>query len=167
MPEKSRRRTAARILLAAAVLTGVVSSGAPLAYFNGTERLLGGKRAVLADSNLDWGQALPDVKDWMEREGIETVRLAYFGRVDPALYGISWKSVPQDPSPGPVAISATLAVGRPYVVRVKRRPGADAQIAWSAPGAWDWVNRAEPDEVLGGGSILVWKDFPADLPGNP
>jgi 4-amino-4-deoxy-L-arabinose transferase-like glycosyltransferase len=155
-------RRAATAGAALAVIAVAAASVAPIASFNGVERLFGGKRAVLADSNLDWGQALPDLRDWMEREGIETVQLAYFGRVNPDRYGIRWKSLPPDAVRGPVAISATLAVGRPYVVLAKRRPEEDGVLAWTRPGAWEWTRSPEPDEELGGGAILVWKDFPAE-----
>ena len=41
---------------------------------------------VLADSNLDWGQALPDVMRWVKREGIGTMQFSYFGRDDESEY---------------------------------------------------------------------------------
>ena len=41
---------------------------------------------VLADSNLDWGQALPDVMRWAKREGIGTMQFSYFGRDDESEY---------------------------------------------------------------------------------
>ena len=145
-------------LLAAAVLFGAHASAAPLASFNGVERLFGGKRAVLVDSNLDWGQSLPDLRDWMMREGIDAVQLAYFGRIDPGIYGVTWRTLPNEPVAGPVAISATLAVGRPYVVRWKTRPFTEPVLSWSRPDTWSWTRDLVPDEELGGGSILVWKD---------
>src|SRR5262249_15255313 len=60
-----------------------------IAYFN----LLAGGQGdrILLDSNLDWGQGLKRLKRYMDREGIETIGLAYFGHVDPALYGIRWE----------------------------------------------------------------------------
>lgn len=157
----TRLRVATFGLVALAVASGGAASSAPLAAFNGVERLLGGKRAVLVDSNLDWGQALPDLREWMAREGIESVRLAYFGRIDPSIYGISWRSLPSQPVSGPVAISATLAAGRPYVVRFKERPFLEPEIAWSDSSTWSWLRGLEPDEELGGGAMLVWKDVGA------
>ncbi len=145
-------------LLAGAGLSGIAASGAPLAYFNGVERLLGGKRAVLVDSNLDWGQALPDLRAWQKREHVDSVQLAYFGRIDPSIYGVSWHSLPSHPVRGPVALSATFAAGRPYAVLVKEKPGARTTRAWSSPDTWAWLAGVPPDEELGGGAILVWKD---------
>ena len=154
------------VCLGLALVSGVAASAAPLAYFNGAERFLGGKRAVLVDSNLDWGQALPDLREWAEREGVDTVQLAYFGRIDPSIYGIRWRTLPSQPVAGPVAISATFAVGRPYAVRLRRTPDersagpawTDAGLRWSDAETWAWLKDLPPDEELGGGAMLVWKD---------
>lgn len=146
-------------LLALAVAAGILASAAPLASFNGIERLLGGKRAVLVDSNLDWGQALPDLRDWQKREHVDQVQLAYFGRIDPSIYGVSWHSLPSHSVRGPVALSATFAAGRPYAVLVKEKPGAPTTRAWSSKDTWAWLEGIPPDEELGGGAILVWKDI--------
>ena len=158
-PPQRGRAAMPWLLLALAVVAGVSASGAPLASFNGLESLFGGKRAVLVDSNLDWGQALPDLRDWQKREHIDAVQLAYFGRVDPSLYGIVWNTLPSHPVRGPVAISATFAAGRPYAVLMKEKPGMPVTRAWSAPDTWAWARGLPPDEELGGGAILVWKDI--------
>lgn len=54
---------------------------------------VGGSR-VLADSNLDWGQDLPALKQVLNRLGIDQVHLAYFGVARPELYGIRYKPLP-------------------------------------------------------------------------
>jgi hypothetical protein len=50
-----------------------------IAYFNewagGPDR---GWR-YLADSNLDWGQNLPELTRWMDRQGVKMINLGYFG----------------------------------------------------------------------------------------
>lgn len=53
---------------------------------------------LLADSNLDWGQALPDLARYVTREKLREVRFSYFGRDDGGRYGLasntpygSWK----------------------------------------------------------------------------
>jgi len=45
------------------------------------------------DSSLDWGQDLPALKRWMDRDNIEPVFLAYFGTADPRAYGVRYKKV--------------------------------------------------------------------------
>jgi hypothetical protein len=150
---------ASTFLLALAIATGILASGAPLASFNGLERFFGGKRQVLVDSNLDWGQALPDLREWMEREDIPIVQLAYFGRIDPTLYGVTWRTLATEPVQGAAAISATLAMGRPYVIRWKERPVLEPSLGWSREESWAWLRDLEPDAELGGGSIVVWKGY--------
>jgi hypothetical protein len=93
-----------------------------LTYFN---RAAGGPQnglAFLADSNLDWGQHLKALKEWMDRTGVTRVNLAYFGQADPAYYGIECTYLPgsdwltprvtaRPQLPGFVAISATILSG--------------------------------------------------------
>jgi hypothetical protein len=65
-----------------------------LSYFNG---LTGGPERghlVLADSNLDWGQSLRDLRQFLDAEGVEAVRLAYFGPTPPGRYGIRYQPLP-------------------------------------------------------------------------
>jgi hypothetical protein len=92
-----------------------------LAYFN---EVAGGPDQGLrwlADSNLDWGQALRRLPAWLERRGIREVNLCYFGTADPDAYGIPHTPLPGGTTyvrpvspprlPGYVAISATHLAG--------------------------------------------------------
>jgi putative flippase GtrA len=61
-----------------------------LSYFN---ELIGGSgngHLYLRDSNIDWGQDLPALKKYMDNNGIEEVKLLYFGTADPSYYGIRY-----------------------------------------------------------------------------
>ena len=95
-----------------------------LAYFNETVNPRAAHE-ILVDSNLDWGQDLKGLKQWMKQNGARRIQLAYFGIADPAYYGIdaiykpgTWSIVLSKPrnyddaqlSPY-VAISATHLVG--------------------------------------------------------
>jgi hypothetical protein len=65
-----------------------------LTYFN---ELAGGPRGgirYLGDSNLDWGQDLRGVGPWMERHGVERIKLAYFGSALPQYYGFAFDWLP-------------------------------------------------------------------------
>ena len=68
----------------------------------------------LNDSNLDWGQDLPGLKEYMEKNEIEKINLGYFGRVDPKIYGIDYTLAKREPEKGIYAISINYLVGRPY-----------------------------------------------------
>ena len=85
-----------------------------LSYFN---LAAGGPRSGyrwLIDSNLDWGQDLPGLKKYMEKNGVKKIQLGYFGRVDPEIYGIDYTLAKQEVDNGIYAISANFLVGRPY-----------------------------------------------------
>ena len=87
-----------------------------LAYFN---ELAGGPDRgykILLDSNLDWGQDLPGLAEYMQKHHVGMINLAYFGHVDPAVYGIHYDLL-QTPNPsGLTAISAAYLMGFPYPV---------------------------------------------------
>jgi hypothetical protein len=94
-----------------------------LAYFN---TLAGGPRQgyqFLVDSSLDWGQDLPGLKQWIDRNRTELggelpVYLSYFGTGNPAAYGVDAIWLPSSPDwrthradelrPGHYCISATM-----------------------------------------------------------
>lgn len=90
-----------------------------LTYFN---EIAGGPRGgirVLADSNLDWGQGLYDLRDWQKRNHVRQLRHSYFGAALPSKHGIIGREMTKKekftPGPGIYAISATnlLAVFEP------------------------------------------------------
>jgi hypothetical protein len=79
----------------------------------------------LVDSNLDWGQDLPDLAEWIRANNAHHVRLFYFGTDKPSRlmgddeiemklppWGPEWvESNPYEPEPGYYAVSATLLPG--------------------------------------------------------
>ena len=64
-----------------------------LAYFNVFVKPQNSWR-LLTDSNLDWGQGLLALRDYQRQHPTEELWLAYFGSVDPTLYGIKAKPLP-------------------------------------------------------------------------
>lgn len=98
--------------------------GHHLSYFN---ELAGGPRngyEHLADSNLDWGQDLPALREWLDANHVaEPVTLVYFGDADPRFRGIRHRNMgifAYEPQDGPpigdngskyVAISTNMYVG--------------------------------------------------------
>lgn len=79
---------------------------------------------VMVDSNLDWGQGLLELRDWMREHGQERVYLSYFGSALPDGYGIGYvplqsffplRPPPQEPEGAPepdwLAVSATNLAG--------------------------------------------------------
>lgn len=104
----------------------------PLTFFN---VFAGGPRSgfkALADSNLDWGQALKPLSVWMKAHGVRRINLAYFGTADPKYYSMDahymWGTIAPAVSPaqqgppelpGYVAVSATLLDGVPFDDRMR------------------------------------------------
>ena len=92
------RRWLAHFAIAVPLVFATISSVqiAPhqLAYFN---EIVGGPahgHRYLADSNLDWGQDLKGVKDYMAKESLPIIYLSYFGSAPPSYYGIRYQYVP-------------------------------------------------------------------------
>ncbi len=83
-----------------------------LSYFNVLVRPQNSWR-LLTDSNLDWGQGLISLRTYQQQHPHEPMHLAYFGSIDPALYGI--KATPLAPHrqvTGLVVVSPTLLSGQ-------------------------------------------------------
>lgn len=128
-----------------------------LSYFN----LAAGGPAngynILIDSNIDWGQDLLRLQEWMAANDVDRVKLSWFGSADPAYYGIAydplpglprhfdlWWSVPFNPSqpePGIYAIS---------VSNLWEIPLQDEKVVFP------WFREREPDDRVGY-SILIYR----------
>ncbi len=66
-----------------------------------------------SDSNLDWGQGLLALRKYEEQHPEEKVWLAYFGSVDPAVYGVRASRLREgERQSGTVVISATHLAGQ-------------------------------------------------------
>jgi hypothetical protein len=138
-------RTAGAALLGLYPLSILAATPDTISYFNLLARGRGDE--ILLDSNLDWGQGLKRVRTVMDREGIDRIGLAYFGHVDPAIYGIEW-GFPSPEGRGLVAVSANFLHGYPYMTYDGRR------MVPVPPGAFTWIARHPRVEDLGGGIFL-------------
>ena len=127
-----------------------------LAYFN---PIGGGPQngwRILADSNIDWGQDMKGLQAWMEQEGVEQVRLAWFGTARPEYYDVHydllpglpygfvlWEDPPFDrtnPEPGVYAISVSNLVGA----------------ALPDPDLYAWFRARPPDHRIGH-SVFIYR----------
>ncbi len=120
-----------------------------LSYFNLAAGGPENGHNILIDSNIDWGQDLIRLKQWMEENDVETVNLGWYGTAMPAYYGIDYKPLPgmpyhfdlwadppfnrSNPQPGVYAISAT--------------------VLWELPSeekeTFAWFRAREPDDRIG------------------
>jgi hypothetical protein len=102
------------ILIAMYIFIAVAVFPQYLSYFNLTSGGSQNGYRWLIDSNLDWGQSLPALKKFMDKNNIEKIKLGYFGRVDPTIYGITYSLAENELSEGLHAISINYLVGKPY-----------------------------------------------------
>jgi hypothetical protein len=114
-----------------------------LQYFNEVAGGPEGGHRMLVDSNVDWGQDLIRLREYMDAEGLDRINLAYFGRVDPRVYRISFAPLEPGRSLGPTAVSATFLMGRPYFWFL------GGGMRWVKPGTYTWLQRATPVARVG------------------
>ncbi|TBR22144.1 hypothetical protein EPO15_08640 [bacterium] len=134
-------------------LASVAATSDTLAYFN----LLGGSEPwrKLSDSNVDWGQDLWALRDYVRSSGADEVVLSYYGATVPEAVGFPfqdlysfgvWGEKAHLGGPKPqkelLAVSATNRVGL-YLARAL------------GPDPFAWLDARKPEAVLGG-SILVY-----------
>ena len=143
-------RVAALALLAVYPLSALLATPNTIDYFNLLARGPGDE--ILLDSNIDWGQGLKRVRRYMDRQGIDRIGLAYFGHVDPALYGID-AHPPRPDEPGLVAVSANFLHGYGYLTY------AGGRMVPVPAGAFTWIARYPRVADLGGG-MFVYKVGP-------
>jgi hypothetical protein len=109
------RRGAIIVLFALLVLNAAdVLRAAPdyLTYFNILVKPANSWR-YLTDSNLDWGQGLIALRDYELEHPDENLRLAYFGSVNPTLYGVrATPLVPEERVTGKVVVGASALSGQ-------------------------------------------------------
>ncbi|MFH1181182.1 MAG: glycosyltransferase family 39 protein [bacterium] len=124
-----------------------------LAYFN---ELAGGPKngyKYVADSNLDWGQDLKRLTQWVDKNKIDKIYVDYFGGADPGYY-LKEKFAPwrgdrnsSELPPGSyLAISATFLQGG----RGIPAPGFN-----QSTGSYLWLNEYQPITTIGQ-SIFVY-----------
>jgi hypothetical protein len=119
-----------------------------LQYFN---ELAGGPdhgHEWLIGSNIDWGQDLIRLREWMDASGLPWTYLVYFGRIDPAAYGVRYRALTAETRTGLVAISASFLMGRPYFTFY------DGRMRWMRHEAFTWLQAYDP--VARVGSMFVF-----------
>ncbi len=126
-----------------------------LSYFNQLAGGPSGGHRYVADSNLDWGQDIKRLGQWLEARNVQKISIDYFGWSDPVYYlgsryvyttGSYWKDakdfMKRNQSDGWIAISATF-----YQEATNRaEPGAST---------YRWLMDYEPIAAIGN-SIFVW-----------
>ncbi|MGB4873666.1 MAG: hypothetical protein WBP47_26705, partial [Candidatus Promineifilaceae bacterium] len=122
-----------------------------LSYFN----LLAGGPAnggrILVDSNIDWGQDLLRLQQWMADNDVEKVKLGWFGTADPAYYGLNYEPMPGFPRPEFYGLWT-----HPPFNPAAPEPGIYAisvsslwESHWGEKSVYPWFRAREPDARIG------------------
>jgi hypothetical protein len=123
-----------------------------LAYFN---EIAGGPSRgyrLLVDSNLDWGQDLPGLAQFMRERGVESVHLSYFGSDAPARYGIRYDWLPSFELERPASQSETELPRRGwFAISATNLQG----LYLPQPETFAWLREREPVAEIGY-SIFVY-----------
>lgn len=120
-----------------------------LSYFNVAAGGAANGYNILVDSNVDWGQDLLRLQDWMAENGVEEVKLAWFGSADPAYYGLRYQPLPGLPHHFDLWWNVPFNTAAPepgvYAISVSN--------LWELPLAektvFAWFRGREPDERIG------------------
>lgn len=116
-----------------------------LAYFNEMSGGPSGGVEHLGDSNIDWGQNLRDLKEYLDSHEIDAIGLAYFGTFPPEELGIEYRLPPSfQPQPGWYAVSVNYLQGRPHIVR-----NGEGQAQGVGPGEFTYFRNFEPVARIG------------------
>jgi hypothetical protein len=118
-----------------------------LSYFNCLVGTQNGWR-YLADSNVDWGQDLLLLKEYLERKQPPVVYMNVFGSVKPEDLGISYLPLPEDQQPADERFMVVVSVNR-LLCRNARRPD----------GLHPWLLDHEPSDRVGY-SIFIYEFGP-------
>lgn len=141
---------------AALLLWGMLSSwSAHPSYLPYVNEVLGGPELAyqsFVDSNVDWGQDLRRLAAWTRARRIDRVHLAYFGHVDPAIYGLAYVPLRAGERPdGVVAVSASQLQGIGYPSTYEQ-PGRVIPVGRDD---FAWLRSRPPTAVIGH-SIFVY-----------
>jgi tetratricopeptide (TPR) repeat protein len=129
-----------------------------LTFFNRAVGGPGNGYKYLADSNIDWGQGLKLLKQWMDRQSVPHIGLAYFGTADPAYYDIDYTQLP----------AATPGMNLPSIARTWSKPRLPGYVAVGATvltGVYldpQWqlfygaLRRTTPVAVIGNSIFVYW-----------
>jgi hypothetical protein len=144
----SRTQTVALLgALGALAATTVPSAPHQIAYFS---HFIGGPdrgHEWLSDSNIDWGQDLGGLADWLNERGQPPVYLAYYGRFPPSYYRIRLQYLPSFIRPA-VEANASMVVDpapRYAAVSVTNLHGTYLE----KPELYAWLRAREPIAKIG------------------
>jgi 4-amino-4-deoxy-L-arabinose transferase-like glycosyltransferase len=145
--DRPRREARLRLgLCAALAAVALVEQAAvhpyPRAYLN-RALVAGPGHLTLADSDLDWGEGLPALRDFIQQRGLDQVALSYHGAAWPHLFGIrpAWYENPllEGGAPRPPPRSGWLFVS-----------STNLSGLFFPDDRYRWLRHQAPDAIVGG-----------------
>lgn len=126
-------------------------SAFPVAYFNE----LAGERPWnrVADSNLDWGQGLPALAEYMHQEKLDSVYLSYFGTDRPEASGIRFQALPGYGRVGPASGESIPETAPRHVLAISANNLLGIYLNDSE--LFAFLRSRQPDRILAG-SIFIF-----------
>ncbi|MEM7335292.1 MAG: phospholipid carrier-dependent glycosyltransferase [Chloroflexota bacterium] len=121
---------------------------------------------LLSDSNVDWGQDLPELARWQHENQVDTLFLSYFGTAHPSAYGIdfnhipTWAPTPEQTQPERQAYAPYNPAPGIYAISVNHLHGV---VLGEARGFYAFFRDKEPIKKIGN-SIFIYEVEPN---GNP
>jgi 4-amino-4-deoxy-L-arabinose transferase-like glycosyltransferase len=142
------KKTIFSTFLAWNIITTIIAYPHYISFFN---IAVGGSNNgpnLLEDSNLDWGQDLPALVEWQKNNyPDEPINIAYFGAINPRLYGLTFRQISEEellnPRYGIYAISAH------YLIYTRKS-------AFLTKEKVDWLELYEPIGYAGN-SIYIYQ----------
>ena len=117
-----------------------------LSYFNELITPSYNGYRYLVDSNLDWGQGLKALGEYLRKHGSPPIYLSYFGCGDPASYGIAFQ---------PVLMTTCSDLKGPETSQARQDPFLFAISATNRVGLYyephdvfSWLERLKPVKVF-------------------
>ena len=123
-----------------------------ITYFNQFAGGPSGGYRYVVDSNLDWGQDLKRLSQWVEKNNIEKIHLDYFGWSDPVYYlgpKFQWLTAGQYKNAEDFIAKTGggyLAVSANFYMNSRENPAT----------SYAWLDEIKPVAVIGN-SIWVWE----------
>ena len=139
-------------LLALLAVENVAVAPRYLTFFNA---LAGGPsrgQFLLNDSNFDWGQGLLDLKTWLADNDVSRVQLGYFGRVDPAVYGIDYHLITEVSGAPHIAVSSYFLAGLTHRLPSRSGPTGPVRLEFA-----EQLRRKPRVATVAGGAIHIFR----------
>ena len=127
-----------------------------LTYFN---ELVGGPangKQYLVVSDLDWGQDMPGLKQYVDEHGINDLFVSWFGTASLDHYGIPYRTLPSWPPrgiPGQYAYHPEYPLPGVYAISAANLQGARFE---DQPDMFAWFWQQQPEAVIGN-SVYVYR----------